>query len=48
MGPATSLYLYAGVLTAGKLIVEDRNGNLLREEEFDPAPLIALTFLARF
>lgn len=48
MGPAAALYLYAGVLTAGKLIVEDRNGNLLREEEFDPAPLIALTFLARF
>jgi hypothetical protein len=48
IGPSAALYLYAGVLTAGKLIVEDRNGNLLREEEFDPAPLIALTFLARF
>jgi hypothetical protein len=48
IGPSAALYLYAGVLTAGKLIVEDRNGNLLREEEFDPAPLIALTFVARF
>jgi hypothetical protein len=40
--------MYAGVVTAGKLLVEDRNGNLLREEDFDPAPLLALSLVGRF
>jgi hypothetical protein len=46
--PSIGLHLYAGVVTAGSLLVEDRNGNLLREEDFDPAPLFALTLIGRF
>jgi hypothetical protein len=47
-GPSIALHMYAGVVTAGKLLVEDRNGNLLREEDFDPAPLLALSLVGRF
>ncbi|MBS1162207.1 MAG: hypothetical protein H6R03_103 [Burkholderiaceae bacterium] len=40
--------LYAGVVTAGQLRVEDKNGNPLREVDVDPAPLVGLTLSARF
>jgi hypothetical protein len=44
-----ALHLYAGVVTAGKLVVEDRNGNLVREDDLDNvAPLFALTLIGRF
>lgn len=43
-----TLNLYAGVITAGQLRVEDSAGNALREVDFDPALLLGLTFLARF
>jgi hypothetical protein len=47
-GPHTALSLYAGMTFAGQLRVEDSAGNLRREADFDPAPLLALTFSARF
>ena len=43
-----SLNLYAGLVTAGQLRVEDASGNELHEVDFDPAPLFGATFSARF
>lgn len=43
-----SLFLYAGVIVGGELRVEDSGGNTLREESFDPAPLLGATFRMRF
>ena len=43
-----SLNLYAGVVAGGRLRVEDPSGNVLREDDFDPAPLFALTLVGRF
>jgi hypothetical protein len=43
-----TLNLYAGVVAGGELRVEDQNGNLLRKEEFDLAPIIGLNVTARF
>jgi hypothetical protein len=43
-----SLHLYAGVVAAGELSVEDPSGNLLRKTEFDPAPFVGATFVGRF
>jgi hypothetical protein len=43
-----TLNLYAGVVAGGELRVEDQNGNLLRKEEFDLAPIIGLNLTARF
>lgn len=40
-GERMSLNLYAGVVAGGRLRVEGPSGNLLREDEFDPAPLLA-------
>ena len=47
-GAGISMNLYAGVVTAGQLRVEDPNGNGLREVDVDPAPLFGATFSARF
>ena len=47
-GERMSLNLYAGVVTAGQLRIEDASGTRLREVDVDPAPLLALTFSARF
>lgn len=47
-GPSATLYLYAGVVTAGRLSVEDASGQVLREVDFDTAPLLGATFSARF
>ena len=47
-GGGIALNLYAGVVTAGQLRVEDPDGNALREVDVDPAPLVGLTFSARF
>ncbi len=47
-GEGISLFLYAGVVTAGQLRVEDRNGNALREVDVDPAPIFGVTFSARY
>jgi hypothetical protein len=43
-----SLHMYAGVVVGGRLRVEDPSGNTLRQDDFDPAPLLAVTFLGRF
>jgi hypothetical protein len=48
VGANMSLHLYAGVVAAGELRVEDPSGNLLREIEFDPAPFVGATFVGRF
>lgn len=47
-GGGLAMNVYAGVVTAGQLRVEDKNGNALREVDVDPAPLLAVTFSARF
>jgi hypothetical protein len=43
-----SLHMYAGVVAGGRLRVEDPSGNTLRQDDFDPAPLLAVTVLGRF
>jgi len=43
-----SMHIYAGVVTGGRLSVEDPSGNELRQVDFDPAPLLAVSFLGRF
>ena len=48
LGKQLSLHLYAGVIVGGRLRVEDPSGNLLRQDDFDPAPLIGATFIAHF
>jgi hypothetical protein len=48
LGAQAALHLYAGFVTNGELRVEDPSGNLLRSEDFDPAPFFAATFTARF
>jgi hypothetical protein len=47
-GQGLTMNLYAGVVTAGQLRVEDPSGRQLREVDVDPAPLLAVTFSARF
>jgi hypothetical protein len=43
-----AMHLYGGVVTGGKLTVENASGDKVREEDFDPAPLVGLTFVGRF
>jgi hypothetical protein len=43
-----SLNLYAGVVTAGELRIEDPSGRELSQVDFDTAPLFGATFSARF
>ena len=43
-----ALHFYGGVVAGGKLRVENSSGDKLREEDFDPAPLVGLTFVGRF
>ena len=43
-----TLHIYAGAIVGGELRVEDRNGNLLRKDDFDTGPFVALTVTARF
>ena len=47
-GKQAALNLYAGVVTNGKLRVEDAAGNTLRTVEFDPAPVLGATFTLRY
>ncbi|GAA5784997.1 hypothetical protein [Chitiniphilus shinanonensis] len=44
----TKLDLYLGAALNGKLRTEDRNGNLLTEDEFDSAPLFSINFGGQF
>lgn len=46
--PGVRLFLYAGMVTAGELRVEDASGNVLRKVDVDPAPLLGATVSARF
>jgi len=43
-----SLVLYAGAIVEGEVRVEDSGGNKLREQSFDPAPLLGATFRMGF
>jgi len=47
-GEQMSLNLYAGLVTAGQLRVEDSSGNELSQVDFDTAPIFGATFSARF
>lgn len=47
-GPGSTLYLYGGVVTAGRLSVMDASGRVLRETDFGTAPLFGATFSMRF
>lgn len=44
----TSLNLYAGLVTAGQLRIEDSSGRELNRVDFDTAPLFGATYSARF
>ena len=46
--PSSRLDFYAGVAIAGKLTVYDRDNRELVAQDFDPAPLLGLTFQSRF
>lgn len=47
-GSGLAMNLYAGMVTASQLRVEDPNGSALREVDADPSPLLGVTFSARF
>ena len=47
-GEQMSLNLYAGLVTAGQLRVEDSSGKELSQVDFDTAPFFGATFSARF
>ena len=47
-GGSYTLNLYAGLVAAGELRVEDRSGRELRKEDFDLAPLVGFNVTARF
>ncbi len=47
-GPRFKLDFYAGAIVGGQLAVEDSRGDLLAVEDYDTAPIAALTFAARF
>jgi hypothetical protein len=47
-GRSVTMDLYAGGAFAGELRVKDSNGNELATTDFDPAPLLGVTFSARF
>jgi len=48
LGDEMSLNLYAGLVAAGQLRVEDASGKALSKDDFDTAPLLGATFSARF
>jgi hypothetical protein len=48
LGAQSQLHLYAGVVAAGELRVENSSGYLLQKTDYDPAPFVAATFVARF
>lgn len=43
-----ALHFYGGVVAGGKLRVENSSGDMVREENFDPAPIVGLSFAGRF
>jgi hypothetical protein len=48
IGRSSTLNLYGGVIAGGNLRVEGPSGNLVREDDFDLAPLFGLNFASRF
>jgi hypothetical protein len=48
MNPQFAMHAYAGVITGGRLRVEDPSGNLLRQDDVGSTPLFALALIARF
>jgi len=48
LGPSINASLYLGTVVQARLRVENSQGNLLREDDFDPAALIGLTLTGRF
>ncbi|MGF1615509.1 MAG: hypothetical protein ACFCVA_16820 [Gammaproteobacteria bacterium] len=46
-GRQFALHLWAGAVVAGEFRVDDSSGNRLRSEDFDPAPFVAATVVAR-
>lgn len=48
LGSQMALHFFAGAVVGGRLRIENSSGGLLHEEDFDPAPLVGLTFMARF
>jgi hypothetical protein len=48
LGRSSTLNLYGGVIAGGTLRVEGPSGNLVREEDFDLAPLVGFNFVGRF
>lgn len=48
VGRSSTLNLYGGVVAAGTLRVEGPSGNLVREDDFDLAPLVGVNFVSRF
>jgi len=46
--PELSLHLLGGVAVAGKVELDDRDGNLLRKADYDPAAYVGLRVLGRF
>jgi hypothetical protein len=48
LGRSATLNLYGGVVAGGKLRVEGPSGNLVREDDFDLAPLVGFNFVSRF
>jgi hypothetical protein len=43
-----ALHIYGGVVVGGELRVENSSGDMVREENFDPAPIVGLSFVGRF
>lgn len=48
LGEQMSVGFYAGLVTAGRLRIEDSSGRALSQVDFDTAPLFGATFSARF
>jgi hypothetical protein len=46
--PDAQINLYGGVDLGGKLRLEDKNGNLITEEDHDPVPVLGFGFRFRF
>lgn len=46
-GPAT-VHAYVGVILDGRVRVEDRHGNTLQQDDYDPALMVGLTVVSRF
>jgi hypothetical protein len=46
--PQIALHLLGGVALGGEVRLEDRNGNRINKQDYDPAPYIGLRFVGGF